>query len=66
MARPTLGEDSKKFLSALRRVDSIGNARLRESLGWNESRYWKVHAELFEKGKIVKGRGRGGSVARAD
>ena len=65
MARPTVSDDSKKFLSALRRVESIGNSRLRESLGWNETRYWKVHADLFEKGKIVKGRGRGGSVSRA-
>ena len=65
MARPTISDDSKKFLVALRRVDSIGNSRLRETLGWNESRYWKVHADLFEKGKIVKGRGRGGSVSRA-
>jgi hypothetical protein len=65
MARPTISDDSKKFLTALKRVDSIGNARLREELGWNENRYWKVHADLFERGKIVKGRGRGGSVARA-
>jgi hypothetical protein len=64
MARPTIAEDSKTFLSALRRVESIGNARLRETLGWNEGRYWKVHADLFEKGKIAKGRGRGGSVSR--
>jgi hypothetical protein len=65
MARPTISDDSKKFVTALRKVDSIGNARLRETLGWNETRYWKVHADLFEKGKIVKGRGRGGSVSLA-
>jgi hypothetical protein len=65
MARPTISDDSKKFVGALKKVDSIGNARLRETLGWNETRYWKVHADLFEKGKIVKGRGRGGSVSLA-
>jgi hypothetical protein len=65
MARPTISDDSKKFVAALRKVDSIGNARLRETLGWNETRYWKVHEDLFEKGKIVKGRGRGGSVSLA-
>ena len=65
MARPTISDDAKKLLSALRKVDSIGNARLRETLGWNEARYWKVHADLFEKGKILKGRGRGGSVSLA-
>jgi hypothetical protein len=65
MARPSVADDSRKFLSALRRVDSIGNARLREVLGWTEARYWSVHEYLFEKGKIVKGRGRGGSVSLA-
>lgn len=65
MARPSIDEDCKTFLSALRRIDSIGNSALRKSLGWNEGRYWKVHAQLIENEKIVKGRGRGGSVSRS-
>ena len=65
MARPTVSEDSRKFLSALKRVDSIGNAALRTELGWTEKRYWAVHEHLFDLGKIEKGRGRGGSVRLA-
>jgi hypothetical protein len=65
MARPSINDDSKAFLSAIRRIDSIGNSALRKTLGWNEDRYWKVHAVLVESDKIVKGRGRGGSVSRA-
>ncbi|HUZ67694.1 MAG TPA: hypothetical protein VMU56_08550 [Beijerinckiaceae bacterium] len=65
MARPSITDDCKTFLTALRRIDSIGNSALRKSLGWNEDRYWKVHAALIETDKIVKGRGRGGSVSRA-
>ncbi|NDB70776.1 MAG: hypothetical protein EB015_22765 [Methylocystaceae bacterium] len=64
MARPTLEQDSKVFIAALRDLgSSAGNGALRLTLGWSESRYWKVHAVLFESEKIVKGRGRGGSVA---
>lgn len=65
MARPSLSEDCKAFLSQLRRNDSVGNSALRKTLGWNETRYWKVHAHLIESDKIVKGRGRGGSVTKA-
>ena len=65
MARPSITDDCKTFLAALRRIDLIGNFALRKTLGWNEDRYWKVHAALVEGDKIVKGRGRGGSVSRA-
>ena len=63
MARPTLNEDRKTFLSQLRRLrTSVGNLIFRTQLGWNEARYWKAHESLVEDGRIVKGRGRGGSV----
>jgi type I restriction enzyme M protein len=63
MARPTINEDRKTFLSQLRRLKtSVGNLALRTQLGWNEARYWKAHSSLVEDGRIVKGRGRGGSV----
>ena len=66
MARPTITQDSKTFLVTLRKLGSTaGNGALRTTLGWNETRYWKVHSNLFESAKIVKGRGRGGSVALA-
>ena len=41
---------------------SSGNGNLRQSLGWDEEVYWKVQGYLIETGKIVAGRGRGGSV----
>jgi len=44
---------------------SIGNQRLRTSLGWEEDRYEKVRDALVEDGLLVKGRGRGGSLQRA-
>ena len=63
MARPTIAEDSKTFLAAVRKLgSSAGNGALRTALGWSETRYWKVHANLVEEEKVVKGRGRGGSV----
>ena len=65
MARPDLKQDSKTFLSTLRRSGSTGNGALRAALGWSETRYWKAHCLLIEAGKIEKGRGRGGSVSMA-
>jgi type I restriction enzyme M protein len=64
MSRPTINDDRKKFLSALGRT-TVGNGALRKELGWNETRYWKVHSSLLEDARIIRGRGRGGSVARA-
>lgn len=65
MARPSLAEDRKAFLAALpKRSESIGNGALRAFLGWREDRYWKVHHSLADDNRIVRGRGRGGSVKR--
>jgi hypothetical protein len=64
MARPDIKQDSKTFLTTLRKIGAYaGNGALMATLGWSETRYWKVHAELVERAKIVKGRGRGGTVA---
>ena len=53
MARPTLNEDRKTFLSQLRRLKtSVGNLALRTRLGWNEARYWKAHSSLVEDGRM--------------
>ena len=62
MARPNQNQDTKTFLSTLRKARSSGNGALRRELGWSESRYWKAHSALLDAGKIHKGRGRGGSV----
>jgi type I restriction enzyme M protein len=65
MARPSIDTDKRTFLAAIRRKDAIANGALRTELGWTDTRYWRIHSELFVEGKIVKGRGRGGTVARA-
>ena len=62
MARPTLEMDCTTFLNALRRTLSAGNGALRERLGWTQERYWRVHAALVESKRVLRGRGRGGSV----
>jgi hypothetical protein len=64
VARPDMKQDAKTFITALRKLDrSAGNGALRRALDWKEPRYWKVHAALVETGKVLKGRGPGGSVA---
>jgi hypothetical protein len=53
-----------EFLEHLKKLGgSSGNARLREALGWEDPEfYWKVQGKLVEDGRIVPGRGQGGSV----
>jgi adenine-specific DNA-methyltransferase len=53
-------------LLALVPVDgsAIGNASLREQLGWDEASYFAVRDELVAAGILEKGKGRGGSVKR--
>lgn len=54
----------QKFIDTLRELDGrAGNQRMREALGWQEATYDRVKSKLIEAGKIVPGRGRGGSVA---
>ena len=66
MARPTLSQDAKIFLAALRKQGkSVGNGFFREHLGWSEQRYLRVRDVLIEAEKIVRGRGRGGSITPA-
>jgi type I restriction enzyme M protein len=56
-----------KFLKTLAELGgSAGNGRLQTELGWQDDTYWRVQPALVEEGLIVKGRGRGGSVALAD
>lgn len=46
---------------------AIGNLRLIkevEARGWNSDKFWRVRDRLLDAGRIIKGRGRGGSVRR--
>ncbi len=55
------------FLGALAALGgSAGNGRLRELLAWEEATYDAIKAELLNRGRILPGRGRGGSVALTD
>jgi type I restriction enzyme M protein len=66
LSRPSINDDAKAFLSALRKLrERVGSRYFREHLGWAEARYWRAPAFLIEQGKIVRGRGRGGSVEAA-
>lgn len=52
-----------EFIDCLQAIGgSCGNGRLREALKWEEDFYWKVQGKLIEQGRIVPGRGRGGSI----
>ena len=42
-----------------------GNGRLREALGWDEARYLGVREALIRQGRVIAGRGRGGSLRTA-
>lgn len=43
---------------------TISNARAREALGWGEERYFPVRNSLSDKGLVIRGVGRGGSLRR--
>lgn len=63
MARPTIDQDAKTFLSTLRKIRApVGNGFFREHHGWAETRYLRVKELLIEQGKVQRGRGRAGSV----
>lgn len=58
---------SEEFIAALKKVGgSAGNRGLRQALGWDEEFYWKVQGLLISEGRIVTGRGYGGSVRLAE
>ncbi|MFZ4809629.1 MAG: toll/interleukin-1 receptor domain-containing protein [Hyphomicrobiaceae bacterium] len=56
------------FLDLLGQLANGGlfpNAKLREALDWDESRYNRVKTQLVESNSIVLGKGQGGSVGLA-
>lgn len=59
-------QQAKRFINALKDLGgSAGNGSLSAELGWADSTYQRIKAHLIEEGRIVPGRGRGGSVALA-
>jgi len=63
---PTLADeaDCETLTSALAALGGrSGNKALREHLGWTDERYLVVKNQLIKHGRIVRGKGRGGSVA---
>lgn len=60
----SLETQAERFIETLKALGgSAGNGSLNNELGWADSTYQRVKAHLIEAGKIVPGRGRGGSVA---
>ena len=65
-ASEDLDGELDEFLGALTALGgSAGNVRLRVVLEWDDAAYNSVKAVLVDRGLIVPGRGRGGSVALA-
>lgn len=65
----SLSPDALQLLSLLPQDGStLSNPELRRQLGWeeetNSNRYYSARDELEDAGKIVRGRGRGGTVRR--
>jgi len=59
----SLETQAQRFIETLEALGgSAGNGKLSAQLGWADSTYQRVKAHLIEDGKIVPGRGRGGSV----
>jgi hypothetical protein len=44
----------------------VGNGSLREHLGWDQERYGRIKTQLVDEGRLIVGRGQGGSVGLAD
>jgi len=60
-------EQREQLLSRLRELGGkAGNLSLREALGWNDATYNAVKDELVSAGRLISGKGRGGSVASPD
>lgn len=60
-------ELESRLLELVPVTGSVGNVTLIRTLadeGWSENQYWDVRQRLMDCGKLVTGRGRGGSVKR--
>lgn len=45
---------------------AVGNTTLRNTLGWQDKRYWAIRNRLIERGELERGRGKGGSVRQIE
>lgn len=62
----SLEAQAQRFIETLKELGgSAGNGSLCNELGWADSTYQRIKAHLVDAGRIVPGRGRGGSVALA-
>lgn len=62
-------DDLHLFLEALKKQENktAGNVTLKNALEWkDDDRYWVAHGRAIERGFVVRGRGRGGSVHLID
>lgn len=60
-----IDEYEKDLLGHVPDSDNIGNVTLSNALGGGEDAlYWDIRNRLIERGVLVQGRGRGGSVRR--
>lgn len=63
---PALPEDESTLFNALPTDGSaVSNPSLRQYLKWNSNRYFLARDGLVDKGLVMRGRGRGGVVRRA-
>jgi len=60
-----IDEYEKELLKHVPESGTVGNVTLSNELGWDEDAlYWDIRNRLIERGVLVQGRGRGGSVRR--
>lgn len=56
----------QQLLDLLTKHSSLGNAKARDLLGWDEATYEQVKEALLAKGRVALGKGRGGSIRLAE
>ena len=60
-------KDTEFFTKKLREIGgSAGNKALRETLHWDDEKYFRTRKQLIEEGLVEIGRGKGGSVYLLD
>jgi hypothetical protein len=58
-----LAKREQELLGAVERLGGrAGNTTLRRELDWEEAVYWQIRDRLVDRGRLVLGRGKGGSV----
>ena len=63
---PPMNPSEQQFLDALAQLGgSAGHGALRQKLGWNQPTYDQIQTTQKDQGKILPGRGRGGSLRLA-